>query len=158
MVGAGIGGTTVAYHLRNLFENTGELEEIVILDPAPVGGRAATVRIAGHEYESGGSIIHTRNAEMVTLAAEFGLEAREAGPSHAGDLDLSSFSLQSGGNLVFSSSGDTAASDLVDRYGLQSLLDLYTFLTEMLNGFGRQLAILAILRSYVVSNGFILIL
>lgn len=37
-----------------------------------IGGRLATVTVAGYEYETGGSILHSRNKYMKAFADKFG--------------------------------------------------------------------------------------
>ena len=69
IIGAGIGGTTSAYYLRELF---GDRAHIEIFEPGEVGGRLATVAIDGHEYEAGGSIIHPGNQYMVNFTRILG--------------------------------------------------------------------------------------
>ena len=69
IVGAGIGGTAAALHLRAAFGNTSEL---TVFESGKVGGRLATVEVDGHEYEAGGSIIHPLNLEMKSLVKELG--------------------------------------------------------------------------------------
>lgn len=69
MVGAGIGGTAAAYHLRQEF---GAGVKIDVFEPGSIGGRLATVKIAGHEYETGGSVIHPLNLHMKHLTEKLG--------------------------------------------------------------------------------------
>ena len=69
IVGAGIGGTAAALHLRAAFGNATEL---TVFESGRVGGRLATVEMSGHAYEAGGSIIHPLNLEMKALVKELG--------------------------------------------------------------------------------------
>ena len=64
IVGAGIGGTSAAYFLRELF---GDDVEIDIFEKQHVGGRLAPVTISGHNYNAGGTIIHPANVYMVNF-------------------------------------------------------------------------------------------
>ena len=41
--------------------------EVTVFESGKVGGRLATTQIAGHEYETGGSIIHPANREAYIL-------------------------------------------------------------------------------------------
>ncbi|KRY92891.1 Prenylcysteine oxidase, partial [Trichinella pseudospiralis] len=70
VIGAGIGGTSCSYFLRQIF---GDGIEIDIFDGGKVGGRLATVEIERKHYESGGSVIHPQNEYMVYFQKEFGL-------------------------------------------------------------------------------------
>ncbi|KRZ18794.1 Prenylcysteine oxidase [Trichinella zimbabwensis] len=70
VIGAGIGGTSCSYFLRQIF---GDGIEIDIFDSGKVGGRLATVEIERKHYESGGSVIHPQNEYMVHFQKEFGL-------------------------------------------------------------------------------------
>ncbi len=75
IVGAGVGGCSAAYFLREL---GGENLDIHVWQRkgVPVGGRTAVVDFGGHLYESGGSVIHTSNKYLVDFAAKFGKETR----------------------------------------------------------------------------------
>jgi len=59
VLGAGIGGTAVSYHIKQLLPKA----EVTVFESGKIGGRLATTQIAGHEYETGGSIIHPANRE-----------------------------------------------------------------------------------------------
>ena len=60
--GSGIGGSSVSYYLR---ENLSKSDvSITVFDSGRVGGRLATTKIAGREYETGGSIIHPANRKL----------------------------------------------------------------------------------------------
>ena len=69
IIGAGIGGTSAAHFLRKKF---GPSCSITIFEEKDVGGRLATVEMAGKEYEVGGSIIHSANLLMTELLEETG--------------------------------------------------------------------------------------
>lgn len=69
MVGAGIGGTAAAHYLRQEF---GDGVKIDVFEPGAIGGRLATVKIAGHEYEMGGSVIHPLNLHMKHFVERLG--------------------------------------------------------------------------------------
>jgi prenylcysteine oxidase / farnesylcysteine lyase len=69
IIGAGIGGTSTAYFLSEI---KGLEPEIDVYSKDPVGGRLATITIAGHEYETGGSILHPRNKYMRLFSEKFG--------------------------------------------------------------------------------------
>jgi len=68
-VGAGIGGTSTAHFMRELF---GTEAEIDIFEKGKIGDRLATVNIEGNKYESGGAIIHPDNLYMVNFTEILG--------------------------------------------------------------------------------------
>lgn len=70
IVGAGIGGTSAAYFLRELF---GDNVEIDIFEKQHVGGRITPVTISGNNYNAGGTIIHPSNLYMVNFTDLLGL-------------------------------------------------------------------------------------
>ena len=69
IIGAGIGGTSAAHFLRKKF---GGSCSITIFEEKEVGGRLATINMAGKEYEVGGSIIHSANKLMTNFLEETG--------------------------------------------------------------------------------------
>ena len=70
IIGSGIGGSSAAYFLRQIL---GPSTHIQVFERADkVGGRLATIDIAGDLYESGGSIIHGKNMYMKTFVKELG--------------------------------------------------------------------------------------
>lgn len=71
IVGAGIGGTSAAYFLRELFGDNVDLD---IFEKGQVGGRLATVKISDHYYNAGGSIVHPKNMYMVNFTEMLGLQ------------------------------------------------------------------------------------
>ena len=81
IIGAGVGGCSAAYFLRELGGKN--LEIHVFSADGRVGGRADVVDIDGHLYESGGSVIHTSNKYLVDMTEAFGTQAysrEERGP------------------------------------------------------------------------------
>lgn len=69
IVGAGIGGTSCAFFLRQLL---GDSANITVFEMGHVGGRLATIEMAGFRYEAGGSIIHQKNQLMKNLTKAMG--------------------------------------------------------------------------------------
>uniref|UniRef100_A0A8C6H8X0 Prenylcysteine oxidase 1 n=1 Tax=Mus spicilegus TaxID=10103 RepID=A0A8C6H8X0_MUSSI len=67
IVGAGIGGTSSAYYLRKKF---GKDVKIDVFEREEVGGRLATLKVQGHDYEAGGSVIHPLNLHMKRFVKE----------------------------------------------------------------------------------------
>jgi len=127
IIGAGIGGSSVSYYLR---ENLSKSDvSITVFDSGRVGGRLATTKIAGREYETGGSIIHPANRLMVEHLnrCEFKKSrSHEDGP----------FSMISKGEIIFQASeGFFDKIKSVMRYGLFSLLKLDYFVGNLLENF-----------------------
>ena len=71
ILGAGMGGCFSAKFLR---ENGGGKLDIHVWmkKDSKVGGRAATSEFEGHTYETGASIIHSKNKYLSEAAKEFG--------------------------------------------------------------------------------------
>lgn len=69
MVGAGIGGSATAHFLRQHF---GPEVQVDVFEKGEVGGRLATVSVNHHDYESGGSIIHSLNLHMQEFVKQLG--------------------------------------------------------------------------------------
>lgn len=71
MVGAGIGGSSVAHFLQQHF---GPQVQLDVYEKDTVGGRLATVTVNKQQYESGGASIHSLNLHMqdfVKLLGEY---------------------------------------------------------------------------------------
>ena len=64
IIGGGIGGGATAYFLRQQF---GPDLDVTVFERGRIGGRLATVKIAGNTYEVGGSVIHPDNKLMTGL-------------------------------------------------------------------------------------------
>jgi len=76
IIGGGIGGTSCAYFLKEIFK---DLVNLDIYEGNKVGGRLATVIMKdGNEYETGGSVIHQRNKYMSNFVSNFGLQKRKS--------------------------------------------------------------------------------
>lgn len=69
VVGGGIGGTAVAYYLRQEF---GPGVKIDVFEPGNIGGRLATVKVGDNEYETGGAVIHPLNLHMKHFIEKLG--------------------------------------------------------------------------------------
>lgn len=69
IIGAGIGGTSAAYYLRQKF---GKGVKIDLFERGEVGGRLATLTVRGQEYEAGGSVIHPLNLHMKRFVKDLG--------------------------------------------------------------------------------------
>lgn len=69
IIGAGVGGSSVAYFLNELLPNA----QIEIFEKSGlIGGRVNVTMVLGNGYETGGSIIHGRNKYAVDFSEKFG--------------------------------------------------------------------------------------
>ncbi|XP_075945534.1 prenylcysteine oxidase 1 [Anarhichas minor] len=84
VVGAGIGGTSAAFYLRQEF---GAGVKIDVFEPGDVGGRLATVKIGDHEYETGGAVIHPLNLHMKHFIEKLGIPQRTDVPTKMAIFD-----------------------------------------------------------------------
>ncbi|KTF77103.1 hypothetical protein cypCar_00024439, partial [Cyprinus carpio] len=73
IIGGGIGGTAAGFFLRQEF---GPAVKIDVFEAGTVGGRLATENIGGHEYETGGSVIHPLNLHMKHFLDKLSLSPR----------------------------------------------------------------------------------
>ena len=70
IIGAGIGGSSAAHFIRQLFGPEATIDVYEASDR--IGGRLSTVEIAGKRFESGGSIIHKSNKYMADFVEYLG--------------------------------------------------------------------------------------
>lgn len=70
IIGGGIGGTSTAHFLIDLFGRKNI--DIDIYEANKIGGRLATAKVGDFEYETGGSVIHTSNKYMEDLISTLG--------------------------------------------------------------------------------------
>uniref|UniRef100_A0A8C5M7G7 Prenylcysteine oxidase 1 n=1 Tax=Leptobrachium leishanense TaxID=445787 RepID=A0A8C5M7G7_9ANUR len=127
VVGAGIGGSSAAYFLRQKY---GKHIQIDVFEKGEVGGRLATVDMEGHQYEAGGSIVHPLNLHMKTFVKELGLPVKSPGDSRLG--------IYNGEELVFHES-DWFLINLLKmlwNYGF-NFLRMYMWVEDMLDKFMR---------------------
>ncbi|XP_064353969.1 prenylcysteine oxidase 1 isoform X2 [Dromaius novaehollandiae] len=127
VVGGGIGGTAAAYFLRRQF---GRAARIDLFERAAVGGRLATVRVEGRDYEAGGSVIHPLNLHMKHFVKELGLPVA---PGHG-----SLVGIYNGEEFVFEESSWYVINvlKLLWRYGLNPLR-MYMWVEDILDKFMR---------------------
>ncbi|XP_048728291.1 prenylcysteine oxidase 1-like [Ostrea edulis] len=92
IVGGGIGGTSTAYFLRQLF---GDDAKIDIFEKRQVGGRLATISIGNQQFEAGGAVIHPKNMYMVNFTKLLGLEHVNGDMGSFGIFDGSSMRITS---------------------------------------------------------------
>lgn len=114
IIGGGIGGTSAAYFLRELFgENIKKLD---VFERKKIGGRIALEKLAGCNYEAGGTILHPRNKYMDGFRTAFEMEKRVGKDS--------AFGLYNGKEFVYvedSNWGFWNSVKLLWRYGFDSL-------------------------------------
>ena len=70
VVGAGVGGCTAAYFLRQL---GGDTLDVHVFEKDTVGGRTDVIEFDGHKYECGASVIHSTNKYLADLSQRFGM-------------------------------------------------------------------------------------
>ncbi|KAF5727608.1 hypothetical protein HS088_TW22G01304 [Tripterygium wilfordii] len=85
IIGGGIGGSSVAHFLR--FYSDSETRIHVFERRGVVGGRMATVTIAGETFEAGASILHPKNYHALNFTTGLGLKIRKP-PASESSLSL----------------------------------------------------------------------
>ncbi|XP_072004955.1 prenylcysteine oxidase 1 [Engystomops pustulosus] len=127
VVGAGIGGTSAAYFLRQKFGNHVQID---IIEKGEVGGRLSTVEMEGNHYEAGGAVIHPLNLHMKTFVKELGLSPRH--------LDAGLLGIYNGEEFVFQQSEWLLINlfKMIWNYGL-NFLRMYMWVEDMLDKFMR---------------------
>ncbi|XP_067144736.1 prenylcysteine oxidase 1-like isoform X2 [Centruroides vittatus] len=128
IIGGGIGGTSAAHFVRNLFQN--QKCDIHLYEPSNIGGRLATVEISGRKYEAGGSIVHEKNFYMKNLSESLGLKRRDPVSGLLG--------IYNGKEYVFKETKNQAVNigKLLWRYGW-SIIKLWFWIKSMLDNFVR---------------------
>ncbi|KAE8618727.1 hypothetical protein XENTR_v10009475 [Xenopus tropicalis] len=127
IVGAGIGGTSAAYFLRQKF---GKNVQIDLYEKEEVGGRLATLEMEGKLYEAGGSVIHPMNLHMKTFVKELGLSPRSPSDNLVG--------IYNGEQFVFQESEWFLINiiKMLWQYGL-NFLRMHMWVEDMLDKFMR---------------------
>uniref|UniRef100_UPI003704D4C5 Ancestral Prenylcysteine Oxidase 1 (PCYOX1) n=1 Tax=Mammalia TaxID=40674 RepID=UPI003704D4C5 len=127
VIGAGIGGTSAAYYLRQKF---GKDVQIDVFERGEVGGRLATLNVEGQEYEAGGSVIHPLNLHMKRFVKELGLSVSQG----AGGL----MGIYNGETFVFEESSWFIINviKLLWHYGFQ-FLRMHMWVEDILDKFMR---------------------
>ncbi|KAL5075162.1 hypothetical protein RYX36_014146 [Vicia faba] len=78
IIGAGIGGSSVAHFIRKYSPELTPTTKIHVFERnSIVGGRTATVTIAGETFEAGASILHPKNLHAVNYTKLLNLKAKE---------------------------------------------------------------------------------
>uniref|UniRef100_A0A0E0KXA5 Prenylcysteine lyase domain-containing protein n=1 Tax=Oryza punctata TaxID=4537 RepID=A0A0E0KXA5_ORYPU len=142
IVGSGISGSSTAFFLTNYTTALSGAQLRVFERRAKVGGRLATVTVAGDHFEAGGSIIHPQNLHVRRFADLLGLAAKADGDDDwLGIWDGRRFVFQTLRPLPPGTSwlrrklhALVNSLRLFKRYGL-SLLKMDRFVQEMLQRF-----------------------
>ncbi|XP_054820885.1 farnesylcysteine lyase [Prosopis cineraria] len=88
IIGSGIGGSSVAHFLRKYSPNSPHPIKIQMFERnGLVGGRMATVNVAGDTFEAGASILHPKNFHALNYSKLLNLEFKEK-DSSSGSLSL----------------------------------------------------------------------
>ncbi|KAG1700041.1 Prenylcysteine oxidase [Nymphon striatum] len=131
VVGGGIGGASASYFLNQLFSTPQFGANIHLYEGKAIGGRLAVVNVGNHDYESGGSVIHSRNKYMVDFAKFLGLTYEKLSSD-------GKFGIYNGKKYVFKSSGWEWVTllKMFWRYGLD-IYRLKSLVTDMINKLSR---------------------
>ncbi|CAG0899810.1 unnamed protein product [Cyprideis torosa] len=132
IIGGGIGGTAAAYFLKQEFAGSGGVK-VDLYEKNQIGGRLQTAFLGGVEYETGGSIIHSRNRYMLSFVKELGLSRGKAV-----DGDGVRSALYNGEEFVFVEHEYSFLTPLylTARYGWD-VFRLWSITNEMLNSFDK---------------------
>jgi len=131
IIGAGIGGTAAAYFLSQSLPQA----NVHIFEEGEIGGRLATVKIAGREYEVGGSVIHPKNKFMEDFLTICHMKKAKMSNQISGNV----FSMHKDGEIVFQESSFAIwfKIQMIWRYGLWSLLKFDRMVENMLTNFAQ---------------------
>ncbi|KAL8473376.1 hypothetical protein ACS0TY_030273 [Phlomoides rotata] len=146
IIGSGIGGASVAHFLRR-YSPPQTIGQIAIFERnGVVGGRTATVTIAGETFEAGASILHPKNYHALNYTKNFNLSVRD--PKH--DDDSLSLGIWNGHGFVYKTLNSNSKLPIVQRllsiansirmmlrYGVFSLLRMNNFVEVTVNKFLR---------------------
>nr|ACO14765.1 Prenylcysteine oxidase precursor [Caligus clemensi] len=126
IIGSGIGGASTAFFLRQNFAQ--RPLSIDVYDPGSIGGRMATVEMAGREYEVGGSVIHSRNLLMKQFLEIVGLKPNS-------DLNERIAIIGKKDEVLFNELPWIGSLQMLYRYGPMTLMKLHYFIESMLKEF-----------------------
>lgn len=131
ILGSGIGGSSVAHFLRTYSNSNpydAQIGQIRVFERhGIVGGRMATVTIAGETFEAGASILHPKNHHALNYARFLNLTIKEPSFSSSG------LGIWSGREFIFK----TASSDS-EHWIIQSLFSFANSLKIFIR-YGRSL-------------------
>lgn len=127
IIGGGIGGTSSAFFLQQLFQNKATIS---LFEKDTIGGRLRTMDVGGYKYEAGGSVIDSSNQYMVQFSKLLGLGVRQPQSSKLG--------IYNGEKFVFKESDwyCLTVGSLLWHYGL-SIFYLFKDVKTMLNDFSK---------------------
>ncbi|XP_045823802.1 farnesylcysteine lyase isoform X1 [Trifolium pratense] len=110
IIGAGIGGSSVAHFIRKYSPDITPTTKIQVFERnSIVGGRIATVTIAGETFEAGASILHPKNLHAVTYTKLLNLKVKEPGS------DSLSLGIWDGNKFVFKTIEISSNIALIDK-------------------------------------------
>ncbi|XP_020234951.1 farnesylcysteine lyase [Cajanus cajan] len=110
IVGAGIGGSSVAHFLRKYSPDSSRATKIRVFERnGVVGGRIATVTVAGETFEAGASILHPKNLHAVDYTKILNLKVKEPGS------DSLSLGIWNGNDFVFKTIKLSCNVPLIDK-------------------------------------------
>ncbi|XP_026570904.1 prenylcysteine oxidase 1 [Pseudonaja textilis] len=127
VIGAGIGGSSAAYFLRQKF---GREARIDVFERGAVGGRLATVQLEGRDFEAGGAVLHPLNLHMKHFVKELGLSVPQGQDGLMGIYNGEEFVFEESSWYVWT------LLKLFWRYGLNPLR-IYMWVEEVLEKFMR---------------------
>ncbi|KAL0343252.1 UNVERIFIED_CONTAM: Farnesylcysteine lyase [Sesamum angustifolium] len=145
IIGSGIGGASVAHFLRS-YSDPQTVGQITIFERhGVVGGRMATVTIAGETFEAGASILHPKNYHALNYTKYLNLQVKQ--PKHADDS--LSLGIWDGHKFVYKTLNSNSKLPIVQhfvaiansivmllRYGVFSLLRMSSFVEVLSRFFG----------------------
>ncbi|KAG9439695.1 hypothetical protein H6P81_019860 [Aristolochia fimbriata] len=95
VIGGGIGGSSLAYFLKS-YSSDQNISSIRIFEKSGVvGGRMATVEVAGDKFEAGASVIHPKNMHAIRFAQLLNLKKKTRKD------DASSIGIWNGQKFIF---------------------------------------------------------
>ncbi|KAG8383923.1 hypothetical protein BUALT_Bualt04G0064500 [Buddleja alternifolia] len=144
IIGSGIGGASVAHFLRS-YSDSHTIGQITVFERNDVvGGRMATVTIAGETFEAGGSILHPKNYHVLNYTKY--LHLRVKNPKHSDDS--LSLGIWNGDKFVYKTLNSNSKLPIVQRfvsiansirillrYGVFSLFRMSSFVEATVNKF-----------------------
>ncbi|GFY61586.1 prenylcysteine oxidase 1 [Trichonephila inaurata madagascariensis] len=145
IVGGGIGGTSCAYFLKEVF---GGKCNITLFEREIIGGRLQVQNIGGKYYEAGGAVIHPQNRYMVQFLEILGLRMKQ--------LKGSKFGIFNGEKIIFQESDwyFVTIADFFWRYGF-SVFELWKDVKSMLEEFSSIYALQEEKYAFTTVNGLL---
>ncbi|CAH1785351.1 unnamed protein product, partial [Owenia fusiformis] len=129
IVGGGAGGVSSGHFLRELFDKHVQID---LYEDKEIGGRVSSVKFAGQDYESGGSVIHPKNMYMVNMTKMLGLKPRAKAHGILGiyngeemDFTGSSFSLVTMAKMFWRYGYDLIRLDTWNTHLLEKFSSIY---------------------------------